>query len=289
MPSSIVRTNSATGAVVATFVYASKGHVLDYMVKGGVTYRIIFDHLGSVRLVINTSDNSIAQRIDYDDFGNVLQDTNPGFQPFAFAGGLYDQHTKLTRFGARDYDSFTGRWTSKDPILFTGGDMNLYGYTLGDPLNHYDINGTETFVYRTEKSRPTHGTFSAYDDYGNEIGKWAARSGSMGSNGSPSLQPIPEGIYTVGAAQDLPDVKVNDSYCLNGQCSYANIYPEIANGRTSLAMHMDGGKGGSQGCIVFTADESINGQKKSMWKTLKPMINDAITSGRLVKLVVIYK
>jgi len=64
---------------------ASIGHVPDDMVKGGVTYRIISDHLGSVRLVINTSDNSIAQRIDYDEFGNVLQGTNPGFQPFAFA------------------------------------------------------------------------------------------------------------------------------------------------------------------------------------------------------------
>ncbi|MDH5679538.1 MAG: RHS repeat-associated core domain-containing protein, partial [Nitrospinota bacterium] len=46
----------------------------------------------------------------------MVSDTNPGFQPFGFAGGLYDQHTKLTRFGARDYDAHAGRWTSKDPI-----------------------------------------------------------------------------------------------------------------------------------------------------------------------------
>jgi len=30
------------------------------------------------------------------------------FQPFGFAGGLYDQHAKLTRFGERDYDAETG-------------------------------------------------------------------------------------------------------------------------------------------------------------------------------------
>jgi RHS repeat-associated protein len=116
------------GNVVSHFIYASKSHVPNYMVKGGVTYRIIEDHLGSVRLVVNAADGAIAQRIDYDEFGNITQDTNPGFQPFAFAGGLYYQQTKLTRFGARDYDSFTGRWTAKDPILFAGGDMNLYGY-----------------------------------------------------------------------------------------------------------------------------------------------------------------
>jgi len=129
------------GALVSRFVYASKAHVPDYMTKGGMTYRIISDHLGSVRMVVNVGDGSIAQKIDYDEFGNIVSDSNPGFQPFAFAGGIYDQHTKLTGFGARDYDAFTGRWTSKDPISFAGGDLNLYGYVLNDPVNWVDLTG----------------------------------------------------------------------------------------------------------------------------------------------------
>jgi len=63
---------------------------------------------------------------------------NPGFQPFGFAGGIYDLETKLTRFGARDYDAEIGRWTAKDPIGFAGGDTNLFGYVLGDPVNWVD-------------------------------------------------------------------------------------------------------------------------------------------------------
>jgi uncharacterized protein RhaS with RHS repeats len=47
----------------------------------------------------------------------------------------------LTRFGARDYDAQTGRWTAKDPILFDGGDTNLFGYVLGDPVNLVDLDG----------------------------------------------------------------------------------------------------------------------------------------------------
>jgi len=129
------------GNVVSTFVHASKGHVPDYIIKGGVTYRIISDHLGSVRLVVNTTDGAITQRIDYGEFGNITQDTNPGFQPLAFASGIYDQHTKLTRFGARDYDAQAGRWTSKDPIRFNGDGPNLYGYVFNDPINIYDITG----------------------------------------------------------------------------------------------------------------------------------------------------
>ncbi len=56
------------------------------MVKGGISYRIIADHLGSPRLVINTQDGTIAQRMDYDEWGNIILDTNPGFQPFGFVG-----------------------------------------------------------------------------------------------------------------------------------------------------------------------------------------------------------
>jgi YD repeat-containing protein len=65
------------------------------MMKSGVTYRIITDHLGSPRLVIDTSTGQIVQRMDYDEFGNVTNDTNPGFQPFGFAGGIYDKDTGL--------------------------------------------------------------------------------------------------------------------------------------------------------------------------------------------------
>ena len=134
-------TYDGAGNVTVRFVYASKGHVPDYMVKGGATYRIISDHLGSVRLIVNAVDGAISQRIDYDEFGNIVSDTNPGFQPFAFAGGIFDQHTKLVRFGARDYDAHTGRWTSKDPILFAGKYPNLFGYATNDPVNYYDHTG----------------------------------------------------------------------------------------------------------------------------------------------------
>jgi RHS repeat-associated protein len=129
------------GNVVARFVYGSSAHVPDYMVRGGVTYRVLSDHLGSVRLVVNASTGAVAQRIDYDEFGNITTDTNPGFQPFGFAGGLYDADTGLVRFGARDYDAQVGRWTAKDPIRFDAGESNLYGYVVGDPVNATDPNG----------------------------------------------------------------------------------------------------------------------------------------------------
>ncbi|MFZ5697986.1 MAG: RHS repeat-associated core domain-containing protein [Pseudomonadota bacterium] len=131
----------AANTVVSRFVYGTRINVPEYMVKAGTTYRIVTDHLGSVRLVVNTTDGSIAQRMDYDSYGNVTNDTNPGFQPFGFAGGLYDRDTKLTRFGARDYDAETGRWTAKDPIGFEGKQANFYIYGYADPVNYVDPAG----------------------------------------------------------------------------------------------------------------------------------------------------
>ena len=133
------------GNVVSRFVYGSKGNVPDYMIKGGVTYRIISDHLGSPRLVVDSA-GTVVQRMDYDDWGNVTQDTNPGFQPFGFAGGIYDRDTGLVRFGARDYDPETGRWTAKDPIKFQGDGTNLYGYAINNPINMIDMNGLDAFT-----------------------------------------------------------------------------------------------------------------------------------------------
>jgi len=112
-----------------------------YLIKNGQTFRIIADSLGSPRLVVNIATGDIAQRIDYDEFGNIQLDTNQGFQPFGFAGGIYDTETGLVRFGARDYDPEVGRWTAKDPIDFDGGDANLYGYIWNDPINSADPSG----------------------------------------------------------------------------------------------------------------------------------------------------
>ncbi|MBK5965283.1 hypothetical protein CCR95_14600 [Thiocystis minor] len=132
-----------TGDIVSRFVYASGVNVPDYLIKDGATYRLIKDHLGSLRLVVDATTGAVAQRIDYDAFGNVLADTNPGFQPFGFAGGLYDQDTGLVRFAARDYDPETGRWTAKDVIGFSDT-ANRYAYAKNDPINLQDLNGLFT-------------------------------------------------------------------------------------------------------------------------------------------------
>jgi RHS repeat-associated protein len=130
-----------SGNVAAKFIYGARPNVPEFMETGTGTYRFIHDHLGSPRLVVDVSTGAVVQEMQFDEFGNVLVDTNPGFQPFGFAGGLYDPDTELVRFGARDYDPQVGRWTAKDPIRFAGGDTNLYAYAFNDPISLADVDG----------------------------------------------------------------------------------------------------------------------------------------------------
>lgn len=108
------------------------------VIKGGITYYLTYDQIGSLRSVTDVSGN-VVKRIDYDSFGNITNDTNPGFVlPFGFVGGLYDRDTGLVKFGFRDYDPNVGRWTAKDPIGFRVRSVDLYGYCLNDPVNVID-------------------------------------------------------------------------------------------------------------------------------------------------------
>jgi len=136
----------STGAMVSRFVYGSRGNVPDYLVRGGAVYRLVTDHLGSVRAVVDTATGAVAQWTSYDAWGNVLADSGSGFQPFGFAGGMADSATGLVRFGARDYDPAVGRWTAKDPIGFRGGETNLYAYVNNAPTLWADPTGLQVIV-----------------------------------------------------------------------------------------------------------------------------------------------
>ncbi len=133
---------SPTGAVLKQFIYGEKLNIPDYVIEKGKTYRIISNPIGSPELLVEVTKGRIEEEFAFDEFGIPdRHNDDKSILPFGFAGGLYDQDTKLFHFGARDYDPEVGRWTSKDPILFDGGDTNLYGYVLQDPVNFIDPTG----------------------------------------------------------------------------------------------------------------------------------------------------
>jgi RHS repeat-associated protein len=149
----IVAELNPDGSVKSRFVYGERMNVPELMIQGSDVYRIITDYLGSVRMVVDETSGLIVQRIDYDEFGNAMLISGTWeMQPFGFAGGLHDANDPLgsglrgsgwIRFGGRDYEPAFGRWTSRDEILFNGGQTNLYGYVYSDPVNLVDFTGLQ--------------------------------------------------------------------------------------------------------------------------------------------------
>ncbi|WP_167527627.1 NHL domain-containing protein [Desulfosarcina alkanivorans] len=155
--------------LVQQFEYAD-GRLPVSMTQAGSIYYLAYNQVGSLKVVTDASGN-VIKRIDYDSFGNVLTDTNAALTvPFGFAGGLADRDTGLVRFGYRDYDPDTGRWTAKDPIGFAGGDTDLYGYVQSNPVNWIDPWGLERWhapdgshtVGRPGTPVPPGGTISSF-------------------------------------------------------------------------------------------------------------------------------
>ena len=233
---------NGAGQVYARFVHGTRVNVPEYMTTASGTYRILTDHLGSPRLVVNTTTGAVAQRMDYDAFGQVLADTSPGFQPFGFAGGLWDRDTGLVRFGARDYEPGTGRWTGKDPIRFAGG-LNLYAYADNDPVNWKDptglwtvqVGGTVNYTLPFGVS----GSYSAgiaFDGHGNI-------SAYYGGGGGPGIGAGASAGINVGASS-ADDVHDLGGWFVNGSAGGGwgpNITADAFYGKTDDGRGIVGG------------------------------------------------
>lgn len=149
----IVAELDGSGALRHRYVYGTQVHVPDLLVHADTVYRLITDHLGSVRALVRVSDGEVAQRIHYDSWGVRTFDMNPGWQSLGFAGGLTDTSTGLVRFGARDYEPPTGRWTQKDPEGVGALDANVYAYVHSRPISLIDTHGAAVTTPMGPKNR----------------------------------------------------------------------------------------------------------------------------------------
>jgi RHS repeat-associated protein len=69
----------------------------------------------------------------HDSFGRPSGTTGTVTVPIGFGGGLADPMIGLVRLGLRDYDPAAGRFTARDPTMFSGSPFNLYAYGGSGP------------------------------------------------------------------------------------------------------------------------------------------------------------
>lgn len=104
--------------------------------------------------------------------------------------------TAVSYFGVRDYDPSIGRWLSKDPIGFKGGDTNLYGYVLNDPINLIDPMGLWGFQVGAGGSlgflfggggADSGFAFTYSDQHGFQAGTYGTKTGKVGTGAAGGL------------------------------------------------------------------------------------------------------
>jgi RHS repeat-associated protein len=90
----------------------------------------------------------MVNKYAYDAFGKVLNQEEAIQNPFKYVGqfGVMDEENGLFYMRARYYDSEVGRFISKDPIGFAGGDINLYSYVQNNPTKYIDPFGLQSLV-----------------------------------------------------------------------------------------------------------------------------------------------
>ena len=135
-PVRVTATRSPAG-VLTTYRYDDDGLLYEFE-RSGQKFFVGTDQVGTPRVVTNAA-GAVVDKRDYDSFGNLISDSAPTFDlPLGYAGGLEDRVTGLVRFGFRDLDTASGRWTARDPALYDGGQANLYSYVGGDPVSLRD-------------------------------------------------------------------------------------------------------------------------------------------------------
>lgn len=133
-------THVVDGGQLTVLLYDEAG-LLTSLTRGGTTYYVACDQVGTPRIVVDDS-GTVIKVVDRDSWGNLISDSNPAFGlPVGFAGGIEDPDTGLVHFGFRTYDPEAGRWLALDPLLFDGGQANLYLYAHGDPVDLVDPSG----------------------------------------------------------------------------------------------------------------------------------------------------
>ncbi|HEV8718953.1 MAG TPA: RHS repeat-associated core domain-containing protein, partial [Candidatus Binatia bacterium] len=153
------RTNFSNGSATKSYFYSGLNMLSDgasrflhgagideplQMDNGAASLSYLQDHLGSSSQLLDALNGASQARYDYESYGLLEGDiANP--QPanvFTYTG-REDDGTGLYYYRARYYDPEIERFISADPLGFQSGDINLYRYVAGNPVNFADANGLE--------------------------------------------------------------------------------------------------------------------------------------------------
>jgi len=125
--------------LVSESVNAAKIDERIELARGGHTYLVHRDHVGSTRMISDES-GSIQARFDFDPYGVTTQANDSVGVRYRFMGREWESSLGLYHFRARHYDFKTARFLQRDPAESTP-DRSAYQAFAGNPLVYVDPMG----------------------------------------------------------------------------------------------------------------------------------------------------
>ena len=273
---------STTGAYTyyaGNFVYS--GSSLSYIIHqeghvepGGAYKYYIKDHLGSVRMVVNTSGTggTIEQQTDYYPFGMTIAEYNGSIIDYRYNGKeLQDDLINGKKldwydYGARFYDAQIGRFHTQDAFAEKYLNLTPYQYAANNPIRYIDVNGDSVWVNGYYYGYTKDYGYGFYDKSGslylggndkflNAVNSALAEM-SLGKEGASLVNELAGSnnhFYITDAINNPKKVGANSFIASSNRNSYANI-PEL-----QAVIGDYSGSNGSGGTIYFNPSSKTSG------------------------------
>ena len=114
-------------------------------------------------VALTDTDGQVQERVVYEPYGkSTCHRVSDGDEtvashfgnPYLFTGRELDSETGLYNYNHRYYSTALGRFINRDPILYRGGDANLYRYVGNKPTNRRDPFGLDSQPIRIVVNGP---------------------------------------------------------------------------------------------------------------------------------------
>lgn len=118
------------------------------VIEKGELFVALCDLQGNLIALADPATRELVGCSQWSAFGELISQDGIT-SPWGYQGKREDPATHLIDFGARDYDSITGRWITPDPAGFIDG-PNLYQYIWNNPFSFQDrwgLSGHEDYMY----------------------------------------------------------------------------------------------------------------------------------------------
>jgi RHS repeat-associated protein len=140
----VIAESNEAGDVTANYIWSGERLLAKHDAEADKDYYFVYNGHGDVVQILDQSTGAIVNSYQYDEWGNILDQTEGIANDFLYAGEIQDEETGLYYLRARYYDPVDGRFTTKDSIegkLTNPSSLNSYIYVWNNPLIFVDTTG----------------------------------------------------------------------------------------------------------------------------------------------------